>query len=92
MNLFISIPKVAEQISYGCFAKDSALFVSFNQAANHLREDFRSNLLGGLTGVYHRYINLRDETGPAAARIAPNGERYTHLTFLDFNSLYLMVS
>ena len=91
LNLFVSIPKVAEQISYKAFNPESALFVSFNQSANHLREDFRMNLLGGLTSCFHRFVNLRDDTGPAAARFAPNGNKYSHLTFLDFNSLYLMV-
>ena len=92
LNLFVSIPKAAEKIAYKTFDKKSALFVSFNQGANNLREDFRQNLLGGLTGVYHRFINLRDDSGPVAARRAPNGEKFTHLTFLDFNSLYLMVN
>ena len=30
-----------------------------------------------------------DESGPPASRIAPNGDPYTALLFLDFNAMYL---
>ena len=30
-----------------------------------------------------------DETGPIASRVAPNGDLYSALLFLDFNAMYL---
>ena len=30
-----------------------------------------------------------DDSGPPASRFAPNGDRFTALLFLDFNSMYL---
>ena len=45
-----------------------------------------------VTKMYHYYfrdVNLMDESGPPASRIAPNGDPYTALLFLDFNAMYL---
>ena len=88
LTCYVSIPKAAETIAYKLYDPLAPYIVSFNDK-NNLREEFRKNLIGGLTSVYHRFINLRDDSGPVASRFAPNGDPFTHLTFFDFNSLYL---
>lgn len=51
---------------------------------------FRENIVGGLVNVFSRYTELRDEVSvPRNAKYAANGERFTKITFLDFNALYL---
>ena len=43
-----------------------------------------------LTIAYNlRDINLTSAAGPTASKIAPNGDVYTALLFLDFNAMYL---
>ena len=39
--------------------------------------------------MYFRDINLTSTNSPPASKIAPNGDVYTALLFLDFNSMYL---
>ena len=39
--------------------------------------------------LYFRDINLTNSNSPPASKIAPNGDLYTALLFLDFNSMYL---
>ena len=39
--------------------------------------------------LYFRDINLTSSESPPASKIAPNGDFYTALLFLDFNSMYL---
>jgi hypothetical protein len=36
-----------------------------------------------------RYIELEDKQAPRNAKFAPDGERFSKITFLDFNALYL---
>ena len=62
---------------------------SFSHQFDSIRELFRDNQLGGLVNLYHRHINLEDETGPLSSRFAPNGQQYSYFSFWDFNSLYL---
>ena len=39
--------------------------------------------------LFFRDINLTNSNSPPASKIAPNGDFYTALLFLDFNSMYL---
>ena len=50
-----------------------------------LRVLFRDNVIGGNTSVYHRHIHLNNEKSPKNARIAPNGDKFTSVSFWDFN-------
>ena len=84
---FLSLPGCAQKICYNFFDKQSPLICSFNK--DIIRKDFRGQLYGGLSNVYHRYLNLRDDTGPLAGRFAPNGDKFSYFCFFDFNSLYL---
>ena len=87
---FFSLPSVAQNICYDNFDKNAPLVYSFYH--DEYRQDFRNNIVGGLTNVYHRMINTRDDSGPYNSRHAPDGNAFTHFQFLDFNSLYLWVS
>jgi len=87
---FFSLPSVAQKICYDNFDQNSPLVCSFHE--EEYRQDFRNNIVGGLTNVMHRMVNTRDETGPYNSRHAPDGNLFTHFQFLDFNSLYLWVS
>ena len=59
---------------------------SFNDQHNHIRQWFRQNIIGGLTSVYHRHIDLMGTDSPTAARFAPNGDPYTHCMLVDYNA------
>ena len=57
-----------------------------------VRKLFRENVLGGLSTVSHRHINLNNDPEkkyPKSTQFAANDEKFTCVTFLDFNSMYL---
>ena len=58
---------------------------TFNEKFSHVRELFRSNMIGGLSSVFHRHLDLSGHNSPFEARHVPNGNPLTHTVFLDFN-------
>jgi len=59
---------------------------SFNQQNDDIRQWFRESIIGGLSAVYHRHIDLSgSNTSPHAARHVPNGDRASHVLFADSN-------
>ena len=53
---------------------------------------FRQQIVGGITNVYHRYIDISStalNVDYLDAQFNDNLDLYTCLTFLDFNALYL---
>ena len=67
--------------------KKSSLCWTFSTKYSHIRELFRKSMIGGLTNVYHRHLDLTGKTdSPLAARTVPNGDKLSHIVFLDFNS------
>ena len=85
----VSLPSLAFQAMFSMFDKSMPYGYSFNEKFDDVRQLFRQNVIGGLTTVTHRHINLEDDTGPHNARIAPNGNKFTSVSFWDFNSMYL---
>ena len=61
---------------------------SFGPKGQKIMELFRSNIIGGITNVYRRLINLMDENSPLRSRFSSLRERFTHFAFLDFNAMY----
>ena len=59
---------------------------TFNEKSANLRQKFRDNMIGGLTSVFHRHLDLSgDQKSPLQARVVPNGDPLTHAIFLDFS-------
>ena len=65
------------------YDKNAPLTWSFTGKHFPIRLLFHENKIGGLTTVSHRYVNLSDESGPDASRIAPNGSKLTYFGFFD---------
>ena len=84
----LSLPSMAHRAMFDNFENCSLVF-SFGKKANDIRELFRNNVLGGLCNIFHRHVSLTDSNTPPAAQFAANGERFSNILFLDFNSLYL---
>ena len=85
-----SLPSMAFQSMFHEIKEDMPFGFSFDNQRDFLRQWFRSNLIGGLSSVYHRHLDLSGETtSPTAARHTPDGAPLTHGIFLDFNSMYL---
>ena len=51
-------------------------------------ELFRKNIIGGITNVYRRLINLMDDYSPHNSRFGASGERFSFFGFWDFNAMY----
>ena len=58
---------------------------TFNEKFSHIRKKFRSNMIGGLSSVFHRHLDLSGQNSPFEARHVPNGQPLSHAVFLDFN-------
>ena len=85
----VSLPSLAFTAMFMQFDSNMATSASFCAKNDEIRKLFRSNVIGGLTTVTHRHINLEDENGPHNSRFAPNGDKFTYVSFWDFNSMYL---
>ena len=84
-----SLPSIAFAAAMNMFDKTMPFISSFSHQFDEVRQLFRNNQLGGLVNLYHRMVNLEDDSGPEASRVAPNGESFKYFWFWDFNSLYL---
>jgi len=85
-NMELSLPTVAFKAMFRLFDPSLPYCFTFDKQRSHLREQHRRSILGGLSSVYHRHIDLSgDYTGPINSRIAPNGDLFSHVVFLDFN-------
>ena len=87
----LSLPRFAQMCVFKSFCSQSPLCYSFTQKMDHIRNLFRANILGGLVNVYSRYTELdpNESDVPKSARYSGNGEKFTKITFFDFNALYL---
>ena len=85
------MPGIAEHIAYKYYADDACPIYSFGPKFSFLNEQIREQLLGGMTMVLHRMIELKSDpdnrTLPESVYLTPNGDRYESLVQLDFNSL-----
>ncbi|CAG5104401.1 Oidioi.mRNA.OKI2018_I69.chr1.g1235.t1.cds [Oikopleura dioica] len=89
-SLCFSLPKYAMICLFNYYSKTAPFSYSFGITSTEEHELFRSNIIGGLVNVFSRYTELRDDVpAPKNAKYAPNGDRFTKITFLDFNALYL---
>ena len=85
-----SLPSMAFQAMFQSVPKELPFGFTFDNQRDFLRQWFRNTLIGGLSSVYHRHLDLSGETtSPTAARHTPDGALLTHAVFLDFNSMYL---
>ena len=79
----LSLPSLAFQAMFALYPEDAPLSYSTNN--EELRQLYRASIIGGLTTVTHRHINLEDNDSPWNSRYAPNGKKFTYCSFFDFN-------
>ena len=84
-----SLPSIAFTAAFNLFDQSMPLVYSFQEKFDGIRQLFRDNQVGGLCNLFHRHINLEDQSGPINTRFAPNGQKFSYFSFFDFNSLYL---
>ena len=84
----LSLPSIAFEAMFASFNKSLPYVASFTKDSE-VRRLFRNHVVGGVSNIYHRDIDLMGSDSPINARIAPNGDPYTSCIFLDFNSMYL---
>ena len=79
----ISLPGLAFDAMFEMYPENLPLSYSFGD--EEWRQIFRKSVIGGLTTVTHRHINLMDDESPHNSRFAPNGDRFSYCSFWDFN-------
>ena len=90
----LSLPSIAMTAMFNNYDSRYAYVTSFSGKKNAVfwRNLFRDNVTGGMSNVYHRHVKCNaqseDEHLPVNAREL-NGEPFTRLISLDFNSMYL---
>ena len=88
--LSASLPSLAQKATFLNYRKTDPLVFSFSKINEDIHSIFRNNVLGGVVNVYKRHVSTFDRPDiPFAARHAPNGDKYTCITMLDFTSMYL---
>lgn len=89
-NMELSLPTIAFKAMFRLSDQNLPQCVTFDKKHDHLRVLHRQNVIGGLSSVYHRHIDLTGSSNsPKNSRIAPNGQKFSHVVMLDFNSMYL---
>ena len=85
----LSLPSIAFEASFSMFDQSLPYVSTFSKQSDEVRKLFRSNVIGGISNIYHRDIDLMGDQSPESARIAPNGDPFTSCLFIDYNSMYL---
>ena len=84
-NRSFSLPSMAFKSMFNQYDRSLPLSYSFRPKDDEIRQLFRNSSIGGLTTVTHRHINLMDSNSPLNSRFAPDGNRFTSVSFWDFN-------
>ena len=85
----LSLPSIAFAAMFGMFDQTLPYVSSFGTKGDAVRQLFRNNVIGGISNIYHRDIDLMGDESPKNARIAPNGNPFSSCIFLDYNSMYV---
>ena len=86
----LSLPSLALNAMFKNYAKNDPLVYSIPEKNKEINSIFRSNVEGGLVNVYRRDVTTMDSDDvPLAAKYSNNGNRFTFILSLDFNSMYL---
>ena len=85
-NVHNSLPSMAMAAMFANYDESLPLCFTFAPKHDAERADHREGVVGGLTAVFGRHIDLSGgEDSPASARTVPNGDAITAVVFHDFN-------
>ena len=85
-NIELSLPTIAYKAMFQLADMNLPKCFTFDMQRDHIRQLHRDNIIGGLSSVYHRHIDLTgSQSSPKNSQIAPNGAKYSHAIFIDFN-------
>jgi hypothetical protein len=88
--LALSLPSLAMKAMFKNYSKTDPLVFSIPEKNKEINRIFRSNVEGGLVNVYRRDVTTNDSDDlPHSAKYADNGDKFTFILGLDFNSMYL---
>ena len=85
----LSLPSIAFTAMFSMFDQSLPYVSSFSKKADKVRQLFRNNVIGGISNIYHRDIDLMGDQSPKNARIAPNGNPFSSCIFLDYTAMYV---
>ena len=89
-HLHSSLPSMAFDGMFKNFDQTLPYVQTFDGFNDDIRILFRENLIGGLSTVFHRHLDLTGRTdSPHNARHVPDGSDLTEVAFWDYNSMYL---
>ena len=85
-NVHVSLPSMAMAAMFSNYDSSLPLCYSFHEKFDAERVQLRENMIGGLTVVGGRHVDLTGGTdSPHNARHVANGDPITALVFHDFN-------
>ena len=84
---FMGLPSFSRQAMLKSYDKStSSIFTFFDKSTT---DDFREQIIGGLTNVYHRHVTTQDEPDCAySAKFNADGKKWAHISFYDVNAMY----
>ena len=81
-----SLPSMAMAAMFANYDETMPLCYTFGEKFDEERADHRDGIVGGLTAVYGRHVDLSGGTdSPLNARTVPNGDDITAVDFHDAN-------
>ena len=84
-NIELSLPTIAFKAMFQLADLNLPKCFTFDTKRDHIRQLHRDSVIGGLSSVYHRHIDLTfSQSSPKNSKIAPSGDPFIHVVFLDF--------
>ena len=85
-NVHNSLPSMAMAAMFANYDETLPLCFTFGSKNDAERVIHRDGVVGGLTAVYSRHVDLSgSQDSPITARTVPNGDDVTAVAFHDFN-------
>ena len=84
----LSLPSISYMAMMNSYDKSMPYSYGPGPKFHYVLDESRTEVIGGITNVYIREINLEDEHSPPASRFSCTGERFSYFGFFDFNAMY----
>ena len=85
-NTHVSLPSMAMAAMFANYDESMPLCYTFGSKFDDERADHRNGIVGGLTAVYGKHVDLSGGVdSPINARTVPNGDPITAVDFHDAN-------
>ena len=89
---YVSLPGFAERVMWSMYSQEYNRPYSFSEKFGFVNKILRDNLMGGLSCVFKRHVEINSDVETFSTRVhrAANGQKFTKLMAFDANSEYIL--